>query len=122
MYTLHASPDFASFVVHIVLEELGVPYKLHLLDFDAGDLQLPAHLAVNPFGKIPALQTPDGPMFETAAILLWLSDRHNLGPMPHDPARGTFLIFIRRFRRFRRFFRSKESSISSSALIGEICG
>ena len=95
MYTLHASPDFASFVVHIVLEELGVPYKLHLLDFDAGDLQLPAHLAVNPFGKIPALQTPDGPMFETAAILLWLADRHgSLAPAPASPDRAAFLSWF----------------------------
>lgn len=101
MYTLQACPDFASFAVHIVLEELGVPYSLNLLDFDAGDLASPEHLAVNPFGKIPALQTPDGPMFETAAILLWLADRHGapalapaLAPAPDAPGRSLFLSWF----------------------------
>jgi glutathione S-transferase len=92
MYVLHAVPDFASFVVHIVLTELDVPFRLNLLNFDAGDLDSPEHRAVNPFGKIPALQTPDGPMFETAAILLWLADRHaSLAPAPTSPDRAEFL-------------------------------
>lgn len=95
MYTLQACPDFASLVVHIVLEELGVPYTLNLLNFDAGDLASPEHLALNPFGKIPALQTPDGPMFETAAILLWLADTHGaLAPAPTSPERGRFLSWF----------------------------
>ncbi|MGB7260731.1 MAG: glutathione S-transferase family protein [Albidovulum sp.] len=92
MYILQAVPDFASLPVHIVLEELGVPYQLNLLDFDAGDLDKPAHRAIHPFGKIPALQTPDGPMFETAAILLWLADRHGkLAPAVDAPDRAAFL-------------------------------
>jgi glutathione S-transferase len=92
MYILQAVPDFASFPVHIVLEELGVPYRINLLDVDAGDLDKPEHRAINPFGKIPALMTPDGPMFETAAIMLWLADRHGrLAPAPDAPDRAAFL-------------------------------
>lgn len=92
MYVLHAVPDFASFAIHIVLTEMDLPFRLHLLDMEAGDLDSPEHRAVSPFGKIPALQTPDGPMFETAAILLWLADRHAaLAPAPGAPDRAEFL-------------------------------
>ncbi|MGB3148724.1 MAG: glutathione S-transferase family protein [Paracoccaceae bacterium] len=92
MYVLQAAYDFASFPVHIVLEELGVPYRLNLLDIDGGDLDKPEHRALHPFGKIPAIVTPDGPMFETAAILLWLADRHGaLAPAQGTPERSAFL-------------------------------
>lgn len=95
MYTLQSIPDFASLIVHLVLEELGQPYSLNTLNFDAGDLDSPAHRAMNPFGKIPALQTPDGPMFETAAITLWLADRHGaLAPAPASPDRAGFLSWF----------------------------
>jgi glutathione S-transferase len=89
---LHAVPDWASLIVHLVLEEMGVPYALALKDFDAGDLDTPAFRAISPFGKIPALETPQGPMFETAAILLWLAAQHGgMAPAPTDPKRGAFL-------------------------------
>jgi glutathione S-transferase len=95
MYTLQSVPDFASLIVHLVLEELGLPYSLNTLDFDNGDLDSPAHRALNPFGKIPAMQTPDGPMFETAAITLWLADRHGaLAPVPTAPDRAAFLSWF----------------------------
>lgn len=95
MYTLQSIPDFASLIVHLVLEELGQPYTLNTLNLDTGDLDSPAHRAMNPFGKIPALQTPDGPMFETAAITLWLADRHGaLAPAPTSPDRAAFLSWF----------------------------
>ena len=95
MYTLQSIPDFASLIVHLVLEELGQPYTLNTLSFDNGDLDSPAHRALSPFGKIPAMQTPDGPMFETAAILLWLADRHGaLAPAPTAPDRAAFLSWF----------------------------
>ncbi len=95
MYTLQSIPDFASLIVHLVLEELGQPYTLNTLNFDNGDLDSPAHRALHPFGKIPALQTPDGPIFETAAITLWLADRHGtLAPAPTAPDRAAFLSWF----------------------------
>lgn len=88
-------PDWASFAVHIVLEELGVPYALARVDWEAGALDSPEHRARQPFGLIPALDTPDGPMFETAAILLWLAERHGrLAPAPGAPERGAFLAWL----------------------------
>ena len=92
MYVLHAVPDWASLIVHLVLEELGVPYTLSPKNADAGDLDTPAFRAISPFGKIPALETPQGPIFETAAILLWLAAQHGgVAPAPTDPKRGAFL-------------------------------
>lgn len=95
MYTLHAIPDFASLIVHLVLEELGQPYALQTHDFDNGDLDTPAFRKVSPFGKIPAIETPGGPMFETAAITLWLADRYGrLAPAPTAPDRAEFLSWF----------------------------
>jgi glutathione S-transferase len=95
MYTLHAVPDFASLIVHMVLAELDVPHRLALHDIDTGDLQAPAYLAIHPFGKIPAMETPDGPMFETGAILLYLAEKHGkLAPQMGDPARAAFLSWF----------------------------
>lgn len=93
--TLFHIPDYASTIVHFALEELGVPFTLHPLDIEAGDLASPAFRAVNPLGLIPAVQTPQGPMFETAAILLWLVDTHGrLGPRHGEAGREAFLSWL----------------------------
>ena len=93
MYTLHAVPDFASLIVHLVLAELDVPHTLALHEMD--DLQTAAYLAIHPFGKIPALETPDGPMFETGAILIYLAEKHGaLAPRAGDPTRAAFLSWF----------------------------
>jgi len=91
-YTLYGVTDFANFAVHLALEELGVGYRAVFLDLDAGELKTPDHLARHPLGLVPALETPDGTMIETAAILLWLADRHGgLAPAPDSPQRAAFL-------------------------------
>jgi glutathione S-transferase len=93
--TLYHIPDWASSIIRLALEEIGQPYDLCPMDFDAGDFDAPAFRAVNPVGRIPALVTPDGPIFETAAILLWLNARHGgLAPSPQDPARAGFLSWL----------------------------
>ncbi len=92
---LHHVPEYASTIIRLVLEEMALPYDLALKDIAGGDLASPAYRAINPAGLIPALETPDGPLFETAAILLWLTDRHaTLSPQPHDPDRGAFLSWL----------------------------
>jgi glutathione S-transferase len=94
-YTLYHIPDWGSSVIRLMLEEIGVPYTIAPLDWDAGDFDSPAFRAVNPLGLIPALDTPDGPIFETAAIILWLNARHGgLCPGPTDPSRGAFLSWL----------------------------
>jgi glutathione S-transferase len=92
MLTLHYSKDAASLVVRVVLEELGLPYDTTLIDRKNGGLDTPAYRALHPIGKIPVLETPDGPVFETAAILLWLADKHRaLAPAIDAPDRAAFL-------------------------------
>jgi glutathione S-transferase len=95
MYTLHGVADWGSQVVHLALAELGQPFTLKTMNWDAGDFADPGFLALNPFGRVPVLETPDGPVFETLAILLYLSERHNaLAPAPGTPARTAFLTAL----------------------------
>ena len=95
MYILHYFPDTASLVMRIVLRELDVPFEERLIDRDNGELTSPGYLALHPLAKIPAMQTPDGPMFETAAMLLYLADRHGgLAPAPDSPDRAAFLKWL----------------------------
>ena len=92
---LHYAPDNASLCVRLALEELGVPYKTRLVDRATAAQKTPAYLALNPNGLIPVLETPQGPMFETAAILLWLADTYGaLMPKPSDPARAHALQWL----------------------------
>jgi glutathione S-transferase len=92
---LYHCPDWASQVIRLALEEIGQPYQIRPMDWDAGDFDAPGFRRVNPQGLIPALETPEGPIFETAAILLWLNARHGgLGPQMADPAAGAFLSWF----------------------------
>ena len=95
MYRLHQIDDWASLIIRMTLEEMGVEYELKRHDFDAGTLDRPGFRALNPQGLIPVLETDGGPIFETAAILLWLADRHGrMAPGPAAPARGAFLSWF----------------------------
>ena len=93
--TLHHAPDFASTIIRLALEELSLPHTIALVDIEGGALASPDYRRVNPVGLIPALETDHGPMFETAAILLWLVDQTGrLGPGPGDPDRPAFLSWL----------------------------
>ncbi|MBN8814630.1 MAG: glutathione S-transferase N-terminal domain-containing protein [Sphingomonas sp.] len=77
--------------VSIMLEETGLPYEVHLVDFAKNDQKSPEFLSLNPNGKIPAIIDPDGPggkpigLFESGAILLYLADKTGKF-IPADPA------------------------------------
>lgn len=95
MYILHGVPDWGSQVIHMALGALNVPFRFNELDYDAGDLTSATYLALNPFARVPTLETPDGPIFETGAILQYLSERHAaLAPAPTDKDRGRFLTWF----------------------------
>lgn len=93
--TLYHCPDWASTIIRLVLEDLELPHALIAIEPDAGDLASAAYRAVNPLGLVPAITTAEGPVFETAAILLWLVDRTGqFGPGPADPERAAFLSWL----------------------------
>ena len=88
---LHYAPDNASLVIPLALEHLGLPYETRLVDRRSRAQKSAAYLALNPAGRIPVLETDEGPVFETAAILIWLDDRHG-GLMPRP--RGASLSWL----------------------------
>jgi GST-like protein len=67
--------------VHILLEELGLPYRVHAVDIAAGDQFKPDFLSISPNNKIPAIVDADGPdgkpisLFESGAILIYLAGK-----------------------------------------------
>lgn len=94
-YRLHYAPDNASAVVRLVLEELGLAYEAVLVDRRVREQESAAFRALNPAGQIPVLETPSGPVSETAAVVLWLADRHGaMAPAPDDPDRPGFLKWL----------------------------
>jgi hypothetical protein len=70
MYTLHYAPDNASLIIRLVLDGAGIPYRTVLVDRKARQQDSPAYRALNPAGLVPTLETPQGPISETGAILL----------------------------------------------------
>jgi GSH-dependent disulfide-bond oxidoreductase len=76
----------------IMLEEAGVAYEPHRVNFDTNDQLSPAFLSLNPYGKIPAILDPNGPggkplaLFESGAILLYLAEKTGQ-LIPADSAR-----------------------------------
>ncbi len=95
-YRLHYAPDNASLIIRLALEDLGIAYHTALIDRTQRAQDAPAYRQINPNGLIPALETPEGPIFETGAILLWLADRHPgpLAPAMEDATRGEFLKWL----------------------------
>lgn len=94
-YILHYAPDNASLVVRLALEEIGCGYTTRLVDRRSNAQTSEAFRALNPNGLIPVLETPRGPIFETAAILLWLADQHGgLAPAPESPDRADLLKWL----------------------------
>jgi glutathione S-transferase len=88
-FRLHYAPDNASLCLRIALLELDLPFEAALVDRSQKAQKSTPFLAMNPNGLIPVLETPDGPMFETAAILMWLADREQaLFPAPESPDRA----------------------------------
>src|SRR6266480_6140346 len=88
---LYSLPTPNGVKVSIMLEEISLPYEVHLVDFSRDDQKTPEFLSLNPNGKIPAILDPDGPggqplaLFESGAILIYLADKSGQF-LPRDPA------------------------------------
>ena len=83
MLQLHYHPSDASIAPHMLLEEIGAPFELKLVDRSVNAQKSPAYLKLNPNGLIPVLADGELVLYETAAICLHLVDTHpdaNLAP------------------------------------------
>jgi glutathione S-transferase len=95
--TLYHSPNTRSSGALILLEELGAPYELHVLNMKAGEQRRPDYVAINPMGKVPALKHGDALVTEQVAIFLYLGDlfpEAGLTPPIGDPLRGPYLRWL----------------------------
>lgn len=80
--------------VSIVLEELGMPYTVHVLSFDKREQKAPAFLKINPNGRIPAIVDRDNgdfAVFESGAILIYLAELSGK-LLPKDPKGRSVVI------------------------------
>ena len=89
---LYSLPTPNGVKVAILLEELGLPYEVHRIDFGQDDQHTAEFLSLSPNNKIPAILDPDGPggeplgLFESGAILLYLAEKTGR-LLPQEPAR-----------------------------------
>lgn len=97
MYVLYYSPGAASMAVHHALLEIGAPHELREIDFETREQKSADYLRLNPNGLVPTLVVDGQPVYECAALLLLLTERHpqaNLAPLPGTPERGLWLQWI----------------------------
>lgn len=89
---LYSLPTPNGVKVAILLEELGLPYEVHRIDFGQDDQHTAEFLSLSPNNKIPAILDPNGPggeplgLFESGAILLYLAEKTGR-LLPQEPAR-----------------------------------
>lgn len=86
--------------VHILLEETGLPYRVHPINIGQGDQFTEDFLAISPNNKIPAITDPDGPdgqpisLFESGAILVYLAGKTGKFLPEDDRARYEVLQWL----------------------------
>ena len=128
MYTLYYSPGTASFPVHLALLELGVPHELKRVHLDAGEQNTPAYLAMNPNAVVPTMLVDGKPVYEAAALLLLLAERHpeaRFAPAPGSADRGVFLQWMLHFANvvqpaFRIWFSPEKYAAEGAAAAKDI--
>jgi len=93
---LYTNPMSRGRVARWMLEEIGEPYKVEVVDY-ASTMKGPAYLAINPMGKVPALRHGDAVVTETAAICAYLADafpQARLAPPPGDRLRAPYYRWL----------------------------
>jgi glutathione S-transferase len=97
MILLYYYPGNASLTPHMLLEEIGVPFELVLVDRAIAAHKSPEYLKLNPNGQIPVLVDGDLVLYETAAICLHLADMNpqaKLAPAMQTPERAQFYKWL----------------------------
>ena len=76
MMKLYWAPRSRSFSALWLMEETGQPYERVLTDISKGAQKTSEYLAINPMGKVPALQDGDATLAEAAAICAYVAERY----------------------------------------------
>ena len=95
--TLYHAPNTRSTGALVLLEELGAPYTLRVLNMKTGEQRQPAYLAINPMGKVPAVVDRGALVTEQVAVFLYLADlfpQAGITPAIGDPLRGPYLRWM----------------------------
>jgi glutathione S-transferase len=94
---LYWAPRTRSFSALWLMEEAGQPYERVQIDLSSSAQKKPEFLAINPMGKVPALQDGDATLAESAAICAYVAERcpeARLAPPPGDPLRAKYLYWL----------------------------
>jgi glutathione S-transferase len=95
--TLFHAPNSRSTGALTLMEELDVPYDLHVLDLKKNEQRAAQYLAINPMGKVPAVLHNGALVTEQPAVYLYLADLYpdaNLAPRIGEPLRGPYLRWM----------------------------
>ena len=95
--TLYHSPASRAFTAYWMLEELGVPFNVEIVDIRKGEQKAPAYLKLNPAGKVPTLTDGKVVVSENPAIAIYLADRYGYGrlaPKIDEADRGAYLKWM----------------------------
>ena len=95
--TFFHAPNSRSGGTRALLEELGVPYDMHVLNLKKGEQRDAKYLAVNPMGKVPAILHEGQLITEQGAVFTYLADLYpqaGLAPALGDPLRGPYLRWM----------------------------
>ncbi|MGH6963417.1 MAG: glutathione S-transferase family protein [Phenylobacterium sp.] len=95
--TLYHSPASRAFTAYWMLEELGVPFDVSIVDIRKGEQKKPEYLKLNPAGKVPTLTDGDVVVSENPAIGIYLADRYGYGglaPRLEHKDRGAYLKWM----------------------------
>ncbi|HYP63718.1 MAG TPA: glutathione S-transferase N-terminal domain-containing protein [Acidocella sp.] len=111
---LFYSPDSCALAIHIILEEIGKPYELALVNLRAGEQYKLPYIALNPKSKVPALQRDDGTLLTELPAIAWYLARSTpaAGLLP-DGSEGEvrllelvdYMVSTVHMRGFTRIFR-----------------
>ena len=95
--TFYYSPQSSASPVHWTLEELGIPYEKVKIDLKANQQKQPEYLKLNPNGRVPLLVHDGVPIFESAAIQLYLGEQFGVAKglyPPPGPQRGEVMKWV----------------------------
>ena len=94
---LYFNPRSRASITKWILDEFQVPYELVPIDFEKKEHKSPEFLAINPAGKLPALEDQGQKIFESVAIGLYLAEKFpeaNLAPPVGSAERGRYLSLM----------------------------